>query len=963
MNSSRHTLLYITALAIALLTTAAATAQPQLTKRGIPYFRNYTADDYQGNNRNQDIATDESGHVFVANFEGLLYYDQATWHMHHLKNLTRPTSLHRDARQRLWVGGYNYFGRADIGANGTLTLTSLDSRQPIRGEVVSIWEENGRVAFLVSNDTVYAVDDNLHITFLRTDNRQQQQTDSILGRTLGVSITQAISLDNGLKAVATTGRGLFLYDSDGHELCNITEQNGLCSNNINRLAYNHSGTLWGATENGLFAMAIPSRYSRFQQTEGLHGEVYSITRFGKRMYVGTTSGLYRQEGQQFQHVDGINHLCWALAENDGQLLVGSEGGLYAVSHEGEATQLHSQPTRAILATDGLYYTGEAGAVYVNKRGEARYVICNQPNVTNIVKNDRGELWLRTLYGDIWHRKNDFSPFEQYKDKGEIPEKSAFPYSLFQYTDKRDRTWLTDNANMNLYVIKDGETDETFTPLLYALRNTAVRSILVDGGLYWIGGQQGLTVIDHGVDDPWAELVPEVRICTVREGADSTLWGGFGKQPVDLGTLESDENNLTFTFALESSQLQNPPLYQYRMDDGDWSRPSEGTVALFNNQASGNHLFQVRATNGYGQESKVTTMSFSIRPPVYMRWYMMLLYIALLVVVVVWLMRWRTQRLEAEKHRLESIVGERTAEIRQQRDEIVQQRDEIVKQKDEIEEKSKSLETALNELSTAQHELIRQEKMATVGKLTQGLIDRILNPLNYINNFAKLSQGLLKDVEANVDDEKDNMDQENYEDTKDVLSMLEGNLEKVSEHGQNTTRTLKAMEEMLKDRSGGIVAMELTNLLRQNEEMLRTYYANEIAQQAIDIRFDLGTKTVDIEGNPEQLSKTFMSLLGNAIYAVVKKAQKQQFKPEVGLSLNEGSDKVTLVFRDNGIGIEDTIIDRIFDPFFTTKTTGEAAGVGLYLSREIIQNHHGDISVRSVKDQYTEFTIELPKTSK
>jgi signal transduction histidine kinase len=68
----------------------------------------------------------------------------------------------------------------------------------------------------------------------------------------------------------------------------------------------------------------------------------------------------------------------------------------------------------------------------------------------------------------------------------------------------------------------------------------------------------------------------------------------------------------------------------------------------------------------------------------------------------------------------------------------------------------------------------------------------------------------------------------------------------------------------------------------------------------------------------------------------------------------------LKIRDNGIGIEEKILSKIFDPFFTTKTTNEAAGVGLYLSREIIQNHQGDISVTSVKNEYTEFTITLPK---
>jgi signal transduction histidine kinase len=66
-----------------------------------------------------------------------------------------------------------------------------------------------------------------------------------------------------------------------------------------------------------------------------------------------------------------------------------------------------------------------------------------------------------------------------------------------------------------------------------------------------------------------------------------------------------------------------------------------------------------------------------------------------------------------------------------------------------------------------------------------------------------------------------------------------------------------------------------------------------------------------------------------------------------------------VIRDNGIGIEDTIIKKIFDPFFTTKTTGEAAGVGLYLTHEVIQNYRGDISVKSTKDEFCEFTITLP----
>jgi signal transduction histidine kinase len=99
------------------------------------------------------------------------------------------------------------------------------------------------------------------------------------------------------------------------------------------------------------------------------------------------------------------------------------------------------------------------------------------------------------------------------------------------------------------------------------------------------------------------------------------------------------------------------------------------------------------------------------------------------------------------------------------------------------------------------------------------------------------------------------------------------------------------------------------------------------------------------------------------YAVVKKAGKLQnqgaYHPEITLHASVTGKQVTLKFHDNGIGIEETIIGKIFDPFFTTKTTGEAAGVGLYLCHEIVQNHGGTITVESEKDQYTEFTITLP----
>ncbi len=939
---------------------------------GVPFFKNFAPSEYNGNNRNADIVIDDEGDVFVANFEGLLYYDQATWDIVHLTNLTRPTALLRDSEGVLWVGGYNYFGQAMIRDDGDLALVSLDQSSTLQGEVVRIWEEKGSVVFLMSNDSVYSIRDN-RMEFLRK-NSYHERIDSLYKKDIDVAVNQVLPIDNGLTVVATSGKGLFIYDEKGHMICNVTEQNGLCSNNINRLAYNGKGMLWGATENGIFSMSIPSGYTRFTQTEGVHGEVYSMRKFAGKMWVGTTSGLYCQDGPVFRHVEVVNRLCWAIEEMNNQLLVASEEGLFAISAAGSIRQLTTKPTRSILVNNDLFYTGEDDGVYLNSMTGTRYIICNQSNVTRILKDKDEVMWLQTLYGEIWTRSKNQPTFTKYTrdiGKGENQsllnatlvnmggqvivvdalDKEPFRYPQYSFTDKDGLTWLTDHENTNLYALKNGERYDVYDDLLYPIRNTYIRSMWVEGTQLWLGGENGITVIDRSNKRSTKEPDPKLLICSVTINGDSVVWGGFGEKPEEL-SLTYSENNLMFTYALDYTMVYSEALYQYCIDENEWSPLTTNTSAVFNNQASGTHVFQVRAIDGKGHITEPVSITFSISVPFYMKWYMLLLYVVLLVVCVLLLMRWRTLRLEKEKLLLEKVVNERTAEV-------VSQRDEIVKQKDEIEEKSKSLESALSELSQAQNELIRQEKMATVGKLTQGLIDRILNPLNYINNFSKLSQGLVNDVKTNIEGEKGNIGTENYEDTMDVLGMLTLNLEKVSEHGVNTTRTLKAMEEMLKDRSGGIIPMVLNDVLHEDEKMVKTYYAKEITEGAIKLTFDIPSTAININGNAELLSKSFMSILANSIFAVTKKGQREKFTPEVAVHVSINDDTVVLVFYDNGIGIEDTIMEKIFDPFFTTKPTSEAAGVGLYLSREIIQNHQGDISVKSVKNEYTECTIILP----
>ena len=292
-------------------------------------------------------------------------------------------------------------------------------------------------------------------------------------------------------------------------------------------------------------------------------------------------------------------------------------------------------------------------------------------------------------------------------------------------------------------------------------------------------------------------------------------------------------------------------------------------------------------------------------------------------------------------------------------EVEERTREIRSEKDAIQEESDKLARALKALAEAQDELVRKERMATVGQLTKGLVDRILNPLNYINNFASLTSGLANELRTNIESQKARMDAEVYEDSIELLNLMSANLGKISGHGFNTVRIVKAMEELLKDRHTNLTQANINDLCRIELEKLKKTYEREIREWGIHIAFKRLSVPILLEVNVEQIGKVLSNILRNAIYAIGKKRETTDFAPEISLGLKINLDRLEISIQDNGTGIDEPIKDKIFAPFFTTKPTGEATGIGLYLCREIIQDHRGTIEVESQKGAYTRFVILLP----
>ena len=93
------------------------------------------------------------------------------------------------------------------------------------------------------------------------------------------------------------------------------------------------------------------------------------------------------------------------------------------------------------------------------------------------------------------------------------------------------------------------------------------------------------------------------------------------------------------------------------------------------------------------------------------------------------------------------------------------------------------------------------------------------------------------------------------------------------------------------------------------------------------------------------------------------AMEEKGKLTVKSYLNAENDKVRIEISDTGPGIPEDVVPHIFEPFFTTKEEGEGTGLGLSLAYNIVEDHHGNIHVKSGPKEGTTFIIDLPYTGK
>ncbi len=252
--------------------------------------------------------------------------------------------------------------------------------------------------------------------------------------------------------------------------------------------------------------------------------------------------------------------------------------------------------------------------------------------------------------------------------------------------------------------------------------------------------------------------------------------------------------------------------------------------------------------------------------------------------------------------------------------------------------------------------VSQQHLATLGLMVAGVAHDIRGPLGFIVNFAEISAELGDEV---IDEVSRRVDGALADELVADLKDLKANVERIKEHGVRASDLVQSMQRSLRGAPGPARDIALNVVLARHLELF------ELSMRAAEPSLELviGKQLDDDAGHvkisPQELSRVVLNLVQNACDAA--RARKPDgAPPRVLVKTARQGDRVELRVLDNGVGISHALRSRIFDPFVTTKGLEDGMGLGLALTREIVEAAGGTISFETEEGRFAEFIVSLPR---
>jgi signal transduction histidine kinase len=246
-----------------------------------------------------------------------------------------------------------------------------------------------------------------------------------------------------------------------------------------------------------------------------------------------------------------------------------------------------------------------------------------------------------------------------------------------------------------------------------------------------------------------------------------------------------------------------------------------------------------------------------------------------------------------------------------------------------------LEATIEQLKETEVQLVHSEKLASLGRMSAGIIHEINNPLNYAKTGLYVLRNLIKSLRK--DESESSL--EVLEDVQEGINRIDRIVSdlRIFTHPNVTQIEIIHVEELV------------TSALRLLSHEL---------QNKVTVEKEIPSDQT-IWANRNQVTQVLVNLLQNAVYALEKRTSAETASTIWLRAVRDGDDSL-IIIRDNGEGISAENLPKIFDPFFTSKDVGEGMGLGLSICYRIMQQHGGRIDVQSERGVYSEFTLRFPR---